>query len=59
MVFETQKRKEEIGKCVSLLELTAKELRGKIASGEIKSVDVTEAVFSRIEKYEGLSLIHI
>jgi aspartyl-tRNA(Asn)/glutamyl-tRNA(Gln) amidotransferase subunit A len=38
---------------VSLLELTAKELRGKIASGEIKSVDATEAVFSRIEKYDG------
>ena len=36
-----------------MLELTAKELRDKIASGEIESVDATEAVFSRIEKYEG------
>jgi len=38
---------------VSFLEFTAKELRDKIASGELKSVDATEAVFSRIEKYEG------
>ena len=32
--------------------LTGKELRDKIASGELKSVAVTEGVFSRIEKYE-------
>jgi aspartyl-tRNA(Asn)/glutamyl-tRNA(Gln) amidotransferase subunit A len=34
------------------MNLTAKELREKIALGEVKSVDVTESVFARIEKYE-------
>ncbi len=33
-------------------ELTAKQLRDKIASGQIKSIDAVKDVFSRIEKYE-------
>lgn len=33
-------------------ELTAKQLRDKIASGQIKSLDAVNDVFSRIEKYE-------
>ncbi len=33
-------------------ELTAKQLRDKIAAGEISSVEATKAVFERIEKYE-------
>ena len=35
-----------------LLDMNCIELRGKIASGQIKSVAATEAVFSAIEKYE-------
>lgn len=33
-------------------DLTAKKLRDKIASGEIKSLDAVQEVFARIEKYE-------
>ena len=33
-------------------ELTAKQLRDKIASGQIKSIDAIQDVFTRIEKYE-------
>ncbi|MHC4843359.1 MAG: amidase family protein, partial [Planctomycetota bacterium] len=34
--------------------LTAKELRDKIASGEISSFEATEDVFKRIEKHESV-----
>ncbi|MCF7954724.1 MAG: Asp-tRNA(Asn)/Glu-tRNA(Gln) amidotransferase subunit GatA, partial [Phycisphaerae bacterium] len=36
-----------------LLNLTCKELADKIASGAVKSVDATAAVFDRIEKIDG------
>ena len=35
-------------------ELTAKQLRDKIAAGEIKSLDAVRDIFERIEKYEPL-----
>jgi aspartyl-tRNA(Asn)/glutamyl-tRNA(Gln) amidotransferase subunit A len=33
-------------------EITAKQLRDRIATGEVKSLDAVQAVFERIEKYE-------
>ncbi len=40
-------------------ELSAKELRERIAAGEISSVEATKAVFERIEKYEPLLGVYI
>ena len=33
-------------------DLSAKELRDRIAAGKISSVEVTESVFQRIEQFE-------
>ncbi len=35
-----------------LLEMDCRQLRNRIAAGEVKSVDATKAVFDAIEKYD-------